>query len=544
MNDARLIHESLDANERLALDKTALLLNREATRTRILELCREYSHADGIQGLVVYFAGHGLSLDDENYLVPWDGLATPRQVAGTCLALPDLLAACSNADRPALVAVDACRCALTPHWSEVRPYFAAAGLGRIDPPEGTDLVLSTGPDKTGLVSNRLHHGVFTLNLADILTAPAYWDGGFPAFDRVLRELTSRMASYSAHSCFRIASPWPVDESLGGHREGDTLGGIMPRVVRLFESKRNDQVEKTIRAAPGWAQDPGMLTALSVVYRNRGELAPGERYVRKALELDRHYSFAYLALGNIQVLKRDYSSAEESYQLAIRLDDSMSLAHYGLGTVECYRNNLAAALVHYLQAIRVDPSWAMPHTGLGYVYLKLGQVETAVNEYRESIRLDPGFYYAYYGMGRAMKEFKRYQLAEANQRECLRFKPGFVGSLYELGDVLRLQDRPAEALDFYQESLEADSGYIPSYYGLATLYADADRADLAREQLESALTLDPTSARTHQLLADLHFSRGDLDPARYHAELAVSFVKPGDEEFGDCQRILNLVTESG
>ena len=104
-NDAKLIASSLSAIgfEVELLEDLAYEDMRDATR-------RFVSKATGKDIAIVYFAGHGLEFDNENYLLPIDAkLASDADLEYEAVTLSSLLAAVRPAKKLRLVILDACR---------------------------------------------------------------------------------------------------------------------------------------------------------------------------------------------------------------------------------------------------------------------------------------------------------------------------------------------------------------------------------------------------------------------------------------------------
>ncbi|WP_347310935.1 caspase family protein [Defluviimonas sp. SAOS-178_SWC] len=128
---------------------------------------------------VVFYAGHGVEIDGENYLLPADISAPsevgPAYIEGESIALSRLLDRIrATGARTTLAVIDACRD--NPFAESTgRSIGSARGLGRIAAPEGTFVVFSAGAGQQAL--DRLNAGdgntnsVFTRSLLPKIGAP-------------------------------------------------------------------------------------------------------------------------------------------------------------------------------------------------------------------------------------------------------------------------------------------------------------------------------------------------------------------------------------
>jgi len=96
--------------------------------------------ADTADWAVIYYAGHGMEMAGENYLVPVDAsLASDRDVPDESISLDRVLAAVEGANKLRLVVLDACR--NNPFLAKMQKTSATRavgrGLARVEPSQAT-----------------------------------------------------------------------------------------------------------------------------------------------------------------------------------------------------------------------------------------------------------------------------------------------------------------------------------------------------------------------------------------------------------------------
>ena len=123
--DADVIAASL---KRLGFEPVHLLKDLELSR--MARALGDFGvEADAAEMAVVYFAGHGLELDGQTYLIPVDAdLGHARQVRFESVGLNDVLAAVDGAKTLRLVILDACR--ENPYRERMRGVEVSRSLGR------------------------------------------------------------------------------------------------------------------------------------------------------------------------------------------------------------------------------------------------------------------------------------------------------------------------------------------------------------------------------------------------------------------------------
>jgi hypothetical protein len=151
-NDAEAVSKALNAAG------FQVVLANDLTREQFASLLKDFSAmADNAEWAVIYYAGHGIELGGNNYLVPVDAkFASDRDVSLEAVTLEQVLQSVEGASKLRLVILDACRD--NPFAKKMirssGSRSVGKGLGNIEP-EGTTLVAyaakhgQTAEDGTG-----------------------------------------------------------------------------------------------------------------------------------------------------------------------------------------------------------------------------------------------------------------------------------------------------------------------------------------------------------------------------------------------------------
>jgi hypothetical protein len=156
-NDSRAIADSLRS---FGFDVT---LAEDATRREMAEMIEAYAKTLAAKQSVglFYYAGHGLQLRWQNYLLPVDAkVASAEDVAAQCVDITSLMGSIRKAANPMnVVVLDACRD--NPFGTEV--HADRKGLSQADAPTGTLLAYATAPGNVA-DDGAGGHGLYTENL--------------------------------------------------------------------------------------------------------------------------------------------------------------------------------------------------------------------------------------------------------------------------------------------------------------------------------------------------------------------------------------------
>ncbi len=126
----------------------------DATRAAMADAVREFSERlEGVDTALFFYAGHGVQVNGENYLVPIDAkINTPSDVRFGTINLNDIMGEMEGKGHAAIVLLDACRD--NPFADAVAKSgrsLGGRGLGRIDPNgAGMLVVYSTQPNNIAL----------------------------------------------------------------------------------------------------------------------------------------------------------------------------------------------------------------------------------------------------------------------------------------------------------------------------------------------------------------------------------------------------------
>jgi len=151
------------------------LLDGDATKERILAtLARMQSTGTTDDAVVVYLAGHGISLGDEWYFIPSDvdDLENAEAIARHGLSATELRLEmeAQTADR-SLVLIDSCMSGTA--VSPLTDYRGIKSLRRLARSAGSHIIVATDKQESAHEFNQLGHGIFTYIVLRTL------DGGIP-----------------------------------------------------------------------------------------------------------------------------------------------------------------------------------------------------------------------------------------------------------------------------------------------------------------------------------------------------------------------------
>jgi uncharacterized caspase-like protein len=118
----------------------------DLTRSDMVRVVQDFTAKVAERGpgavAMIYYAGHGVQIEGENYLLPVDAkISSPYDLDGNSLRLVDLMGTLDSiSSRMRIVVLDACRNNPFPEVSD-----AGRGLAIVDAPNGSIVGYSTAP---------------------------------------------------------------------------------------------------------------------------------------------------------------------------------------------------------------------------------------------------------------------------------------------------------------------------------------------------------------------------------------------------------------
>ena len=178
------------------------------------EKVSEFSAAlPGAKSAVIYYAGHGVSVDEENYLIPIDiVLRSPTDLDLGAISVPLILRQMKREDRVNVVILDACRdnpFAAALAKNRTRAIIGERGLSRIDGDlaRGTLIAFASDPKSTALDGPAGQHSPFTSALLDHIADPGV------SIDTVMSRVRTEVWEKTNHNQL----PWVNTSLIGDYR---------------------------------------------------------------------------------------------------------------------------------------------------------------------------------------------------------------------------------------------------------------------------------------------------------------------------------------
>lgn len=395
---------------------TTLVTNvrRQSMESAISTFAQGISHGDTA---VFYYAGHGLQLNGENYLVPTDfRVAGPTEVKYEGYSLSSLLNELTmHGATTEIVILDACR--NNPFRGNRSLQEGWAGVATS---EGTLIAFGTSPGSTASDDPNSSHGLFTQELLKYLaSSPLSAEAMLQQVRQdVIRASDGTQVPWTASSLtgsFHFkpgldAAMAPLPALSPADDDNGNAGTSVRSVGHPVKSQINHFTASSLYASqsspqsssvdPGDQSDYSPLIARAATLAQKGDYTNSVRTLKAVLELDPQCALALRILGLVLNLMGQHAKSVAALTRAVAIDPQDAKSYYYMCLVRGPSDG-SGAVEDCEASLGIDPNNSHAHLGVANALLALGDVNRARTEAEHAIQLDPDSPLGYSVLGKVL-----------------------------------------------------------------------------------------------------------------------------------------------
>lgn len=385
-NDARSVADGLkldDFQTTLALD-----VDRKSMMSAIDHFAEDTGPGDIV---VLYYAGHGLQVAGENYLVPTDFVVTtPGDVKSQGVALSSLLdLLTTHGVTTQIVILDACR---------DNPFLGSRSMGggwaSMGTSAGTFLAFGTSPGSTASDDPDQPHGLFTLSLLKYLSTS----------NLDIEQMFQKVRLDVIEQSHGQQIPWTATSLVGSFHfrpELDrnaasvpsplaqvttaTVGASPSRSVNTGSASAPPTAPNVPNTAAGGSTQILLQQAITEI--QKGQLESAADALKSALADDPNCAIAANLLGLVLQSMGHETEASQVLNHEISLNPRDVDAYINRCVIES--SSKATSTVNDCEAaVQLNPTSSEAHVALADSLFEVGDVHRAYDEATRSIELSP------------------------------------------------------------------------------------------------------------------------------------------------------------
>ncbi len=524
----RLTNPVNDANDMAATLKKLgfeVIYGEDQTADQMKRLIKDFGEKleAGGKGLF-YYAGHGVQLNNKNYLIPveverlreqtieFDAVDVDRVLAE--------MAAAGNGFN--IVILDACRTnPFSRSWRTVED-----GLASVNAPTGTFIAYATAP-KAVASDGSGRNGLYTQELLLQLRNPGL------RLEEIFKEVRKEVRKKSNNS----QVPWESSSiegefyfaGIGNSKEANNLPKIENvKAVPLTSSElvtrwkdlyyRRDQAEAVIlETTAELSLNPKNAMALRMrapAYHANGDFEKVRLDSKAILEILKEptNSGEFEARCYAERRLEKFDEAVLDCTKAISLDRNSSWAYYSRGSVYLDKRIYDLAIADFTQALAIDPKYQWAYNGRGWAKYEKQQYDLAVADFNKALEFDPKDVFSYLNRGVTYADQGRLDLAIADYLKVVQLEPKNASVYYARGLLYVNTGRYDLALLDYAKVIELDPKNFQLYNDRGVVYFNNGQFDLAARDYEKAIEINPKFAWPHNNLGNIYIQNEKYEAA--------------------------------
>lgn len=470
-NDAQAMAQTLRTLGFEVIYKQDLKVNQLGPTLRELK-----SRLQAGDEVVVFYAGHGLEIDGENYFPAVDAkIEAKEEVKYVSLNLKDLLNLFEEAKTKVnVVFVDACR------NNPLKRSMRSLGRGLASPVETSGTLIAYAA-KHGTEANDGEddkHSPYTRALIDALNQMP---------DARIEDILKRVKKVVKEKTKGGQEPWVY-----GSLDGDFYL-VSPKVTVNINNNVNNNI-KNINQINNNINNKIMDSkgASERVFwqstEKENSIEAYQAYLKKYPEGE----FVPLAQVKIDKLKKQRDNLAVENDPANLTANSYLMKGYQLLEAGLY----SQALNNLNRAIDLNPSLAMAYNNRGWAYLELRQPDKALVDLNRAIQLDPELSFAYNNRGWAYLELREPQKALENLNIALQFDPKMATAYGNRGWAYLQLNQPEKALDDLNHAIRYNPNLGFAYNNRGWTYYQLKQYDKAVADYTRGLQFSPRSEKLY------------------------------------------------
>jgi uncharacterized caspase-like protein len=479
-----------------------VILLKDANLSQMGEALDEF-HAKLLEGGVgvFYYAGHGMQLDSENYLIPIDAkLERKQDTPYEAQALGKILGAMEDAaNNVNIIIIDACR--NKPFNRGWQRSSQAEGLAPVQAVRGSYIAYATAPGDVA-DDGKGRNGTFTAQILKHIKTP----------NLSVEEMFKRVRQGVLEDTNNQQIPWDSSSLVGEFSFNQTSTSVAtstlaPESTTSTSTPASESTASTSTPAPESTTSTSTPASESTASTSTPASESAEKLVQQGLDrveqgdnqgaidnftegiaLNPDDAEAYNNRGEAYRNLRQYQEAIADLDRAISLNPDFAAAYNNRANAYLSLQQYQSAIADFNQVISLNPDYANAYNNRGVAYLNLQQYQEAIADFNKAIALNPDFAAAYNSRGNTYYYLQQYQEAIADFNKAIALNPNYAQAYYNRANAYLNLKQYQKVLADYNKAIELNPNYAEAYYNRGATYSELKKYPEAIADLEKATQL--------------------------------------------------------
>ena len=249
-------------------------------------------------------------------------------------------------------------------------------------------------------------------------------------------------------------------------------------------------------------------------------------------LDKDPSFynAYLELGKLYIIKKDYKKAQKILTEFLLFEPNSKDGYYNLGVAYFKLNKYNFAIDAFNKTIKLDNSQSNAHYYLGLINESILKYDKAIYHYDKARLFQTSFYEVNFNYGHLLYNLEEYKKAIDPLTDYVDYfqydnisimSDDYKNSLIMMGDIFFTQNRYSESIDIYDRLIEQYPEDLFFNTRLAESFSSLKNDEKSIQIYKTILNLYSEDINSMLRLGDIFFNKNDYDNALAYYHQAIS-----------------------
>ena len=257
---------------------------------------------------------------------------------------------------------------------------------------------------------------------------------------------------------------------------------------LFEGKYNAALADVNKALQLDSLKPIIWISLADIYFAKERFVDSREVLIKTVEMDPENTLALLKLARLNLIYRDYKTANEYINAALVIDPILEDAYFMKAVASAENGDTLKSFFNYQKAVEINPEFYDAWLGLGAL-AEAQKKPLAEQYYMNALELDTNNTHALYVLSYYYQNSLQLQKAEKYYLKLLQ-KEDNEYALFNLGyiNLVYLNDN-VTAIKYFQKALNVNAAYYDALFNLAfalELSGDKEDARIKYKELLNAV----------------------------------------------------------
>ena len=428
---------------------------------------------------VFYYAGHGMQIDSENYLIPIDAkLERKQDTPYEAQALGKILGAMEDAaNNVNIIIIDACR--NKPFNRGWQRSSQAEGLAPVQAVRGSYIAYATAPGDVA-DDGKGRNGTFTAQILKHIKTP----------NLSVEEMFKRVRQGVLEDTNNQQIPWDSSSLVGEFSFNQTSTSVATSTLapESTTSTSTPASESTASTSTPVSESAEKLVQQGLDHVEQGDHQGAINNFTEGIALNPNDAQAYNNRGEAYQNLRQYQQAIADLDQAISLNPDYAEAYNNRANAYLNLQQYPEAIADFNQVISLNPDYANAYNNRGVAYLNLQQYQEAIADFNKAIALNPDFAAAYNSRGNTYYYLQQYQEAIADFNKAIALNPNYAQAYYNRANAYLNLKQYQKVLADYNKAIELNPNYAEAYYNRGATYSELKQYPEAIADLEKATQL--------------------------------------------------------